>query len=657
VFGTALEFDGDDVVVIANEAQFDLATGSYSFGCWIKPDPSIRNWGYFFSKSGDDETFALNRYGGTNNVCFSGGDSVGAVNGDLQGTVDVFDGQWHHIICVYDADTQTKAIYEDSVLTVGPVPYTTAMLTNDYAVNIGGADRVGPRRMEAIGLIDECAVWDHALSAEEVQDVFNNGIRSIRPALARNPNPADGAMLEATWATLGWRAGDFAVSHDVYIGESLNDVNNGAGGTFVGNQATDTLIVGFLGFPVPDGLIPGTTYYWRVDEVNDANAASPWKGDIWSFSIQPFTAFNPDPADGAEFVDLDAAFTWKPGFGGKLNTFYIGESYDDVNNATVGHPLGTPTHSPGPLEAEKVLYWRVDQFDGSETYKGDVWGFTTPGAVGNPQPANGQADVQMIATLGWTAADNATSHELYFGTDTDAVRNATTASPEYVGPKALGAESHDPGGFAWKTDYAWRVDEVYPTGTVKGLVWSFTTADFITVDDFESYNDLDPPDPDSNRIFDKWIDGFGTTTNGALIGNDLRPYAEQGIVRNGIQSMIYRYDNAGKTSEATLTLVYPRDWTIEGVTKLSMWVRGSSTNAADRLFVALNGTAVVYHDDGAATQLAEWKKWVIDLSAFGGFGVNLANVDTITIGVGTKDAPVAGGGTGTMYFDEIVLIR
>ncbi|MHC4071570.1 MAG: sugar-binding protein [Planctomycetota bacterium] len=473
--------------------------------------------------------------------------------------------------------------------------------------------------------------------------------------LARRPDPKDGALLEQTWGTLTWKPGQWAVSHDVYIGDNVDDVNDGTGDTFTGNHTQAMLVVGFPGFPVPGGLTPGTTYYWRVDEVNDANAASPWKGNIWNFSILPYTASNPDPANGAEFVDLDATFTWKAGYGAKLHTVYIGTSFDEVNDATGGAPQGTTTYAPAsPLEAEKVYYWRVDQFDAFDTYKGDVWSFTTPGAVGNPQPANGAVDVQMIASLSWTAADNAASHELYFGADADAVKNATTASPEYVGPKALGSESYDPGGLGWESSYAWRVDEVYPTETVKGLVWGFTTADFILVDDFESYNDLDPPDPASNRIFDKWIDGFGTPDNGALVGNDLPPYAEQGIVHGGIQSMIYRYDNAGKTSEATMTLVYPRDWTEEGVTKLSLWVRGSSTNAADRMYIALNGTAVVYHDDSAATQLSGWKKWVIDLA---GFGVDLTNIDSITIGVGTKGSPAADGGTGTMYFDDIRLIR
>jgi len=430
-------------------------------------------------------------------------------------------------------------------------------------------------------------------------------------------------------------------------------VDNGAGDTFLGNQAETTILAGFPGFAVPAGFTPGTTYYWRVDEVNDADPNSPWKGNIWSFSLPPKTAYFADPADGAEFVDPNATLSWTAGDGAKLHTFYIGDNFDDVSNATGGTLSGIASVNPGPLESEKVYYWRVDEFDGVETYEGDVWAFTTPGAVGNSQPANGAVDVPMNTTLTWTAADNTTSHELYFGTDADAVKNATTASPEYIGPRALGAESYDPGGLGWDSSYAWRVDEVYPTETVKGLVWTFATADFISVDDFESYNDVDPPDPNSNRIFDIWIDGFGTTTNGALVGNDLPPYAEQTTVHGGAQSMPYLYDNANKTSEATLTLVYPRDWTEAGVAKLSLWFRGASGNAAERMFVALNGTAVVYHADPAASQIAGWNEWVIDLAAF---GVDLTNVSTITIGFGTKDSPAAGG-SGTMYFDDIRLVR
>ncbi len=72
---------------------------------------------------------------------------------------------------------------------------------------------------------------------------------------AFGPQPKDGTMLEATWASLSWRAGDFAISHDVYIGEDFDDVSAGAEGTFVGNQAAMTLIVGFVGFPIPSNVV------------------------------------------------------------------------------------------------------------------------------------------------------------------------------------------------------------------------------------------------------------------------------------------------------------------------------------------------------------------------------------------------------------------
>jgi hypothetical protein len=65
---------------------------------------------------------------------------------------------------------------------------------------------------------------------------------------------------------LSWAPGSFAVSHDVYLGDNFDDVNDGVEGTFRGNQATTFIVAGFPGFSYPDGLVPGTTYYWRIDE-------------------------------------------------------------------------------------------------------------------------------------------------------------------------------------------------------------------------------------------------------------------------------------------------------------------------------------------------------------------------------------------------------
>jgi hypothetical protein len=309
---------------------------------------------------------------------------------------------------------------------------------------------------------------------------------------------------------------------------------------------------------------------------------------------------------------------------------------------------------------EKVYYWRVDEFDGFGTYKGDIWSFTTPGAVGNPSPSYNATDIGINAVLSWTPSVSAASHQLYFGTDKEAVRTAGPGSPEDKGSKALGAESHDPGLLNADTTYYWRVDEVNAQGnTAKGPLWIFTTGAFLLVDDFESYTDDDTA---GEAIWQHWIDGFGVPDNGSQVGNLLPPYAEQTIVHGGAQSMPLLYVNeAGVTnSEATLTLTAPRDWTQAGVAELSLWYRGYTVNAADPLYVALSNSAgmpaIVAQVDSAAATARSWTKWRIPLQAFGNQGINLTNVDKIAVGLGSKGG-AAVGGSGTMYIDDIRLVQ
>ena len=474
------------------------------------------------------------------------------------------------------------------------------------------------------------------------------------------PNPPDGVLHPETWANLSWQPGPTAVSHDIYVGDNFDAVNEATRDSDVyrGNQVLTYFVVGFPGFPYPDGLVPGTTYYWRIDEINTEGTIH--KGDIWSFSIPPKTAYGPNPADGAEFVDPDVTLSWTPGFGAKLHTVYFGDDYDQVNNATVGVPRGTATYDPGTLEREKIYYWRVDEFDGLGTYKGDVWTFTAPGAVGNPKPAYGATDVQVNAILTWTPADSAASHQLYFGPDKEAVRTAGAGSPEDKGSKTLGAESYDPGLLEADTAYYWRVDEVDGQGnTSKGPIWIFTTGGFLLVEDFEGYTDNDA---EGEAIWQTWIDGFGVADNGAQVGYLLPPYAEPSVVHGGLQSMplLYVNEDSVTNSEAAMTLTAPRDWTQAGVAELSLWFQGSSANAAEPMYVAIANSAgvpaIVVNDDSEAAQARGWRQWRVSLQAFADQGINLTNVDKIAIGLGSKGG-AAVGGTGTVYIDDIRLYR
>jgi hypothetical protein len=468
------------------------------------------------------------------------------------------------------------------------------------------------------------------------------------PPKTRDPRPADGALVMDTWVNLSWTPANFAVTNDVYIGDNFDDVNNGAESTFQGNQAETFIVAGFPGFPFPDGLVNGVTYYWRIDGVNDTNPSSPLKGDVWSFTVVPKTAYSPDPADGAESVGVDDSLSWTAGFGAKLHHVYFGDNFDEVDNAAGALPQGNAIYSTGTLKMAKTYYWRVDEFDAVDTYKGNVWSFTTEGAVAALDPANGAVDVTQTPVLTWAPGLGA-SHDVYFGTDASAL--------ELKGSGNLGSESFEPGQLEWNTTYYWRVDEANNANADSpwtGPLWSFTTANFLTIDDFESYNDINEGEPGSNRIYNAWVDGFDDPTNGSTVGHLEPPFYEETIVHNGNKSMPITYDNAVGKSEATYVLTSNRDWTLNGVNTLTIWYRGDSANAAEPMYVVLNDSAVVTNDNPDAAKRGSWTQWNINLQAFADLGVNLTNVTSITLGLGNRANPVAGG-SGMLYFDDIRL--
>jgi len=204
---------------------------------------------------------------------------------------------------------------------------------------------------------------------------------TTNPNLAHNPKPPDTAIHPDRWASLSWSPGRYAVSHNVYFGDNFEDVNEGTIYTFWGNQPTTFFVVGFEDFigRMPD-IVPGATYYWRIDEVNDLHPDSAWKGDVWSFWLPPRTAYDPVPADDDRAVDPNVILSWTAGFNAKLHTVYFGKSFTDVEAGTDGTYKGTfmsTNYVPGTLELDKTYYWRIDECDGYTTYKGDVWSFTT----------------------------------------------------------------------------------------------------------------------------------------------------------------------------------------------------------------------------------------------------------------------------------------
>ena len=848
----ALHFtDEGQIVLYSFDAPVEWPAGTVAV--WVKADTVGQgNWnGVFSSHVPNSAGFQMDTDDGDpGNYRFQpGGIVFGAVTTD-----------WVHLAVAWDG-TSANTYYNGSLANSGTVTATNTTFNQfAMAINRNAANTL-------MGLFDDLRIYDHALSEVEIL-----GAMAGQPwPYAFGPNPADGALHEDTWVNLAWMPGDLALSHDVYLGESFDDVNSGVEGTFRGNQAGTDFIIGFPGFAYPDGLVPGATYYWRVDELNDTEPNSPWKGDVWSFTVPPKTAYDPVPADGIKFIDPNVQLSWMPGFGTRLHHVYFGDNFDDVNIAAGGLPQADAIYTPGTLELDKVCYWRIDEFDGVETHKGDVWSFKTkpfipitdPNFVGwwtleegigtvaldwsghghdatfrgNPQWVDGydggalnfsgtdqsavysfseetwsaytvalwaKADVlgqgewksvfsshipndfgfqldvdgtdpgnyryngvnvgnaffgtvttnwvhiavtsngvsttlyfngNLVAGIGaadavfnkfgigvnrlednwfdgiiddvrvynreltqeeiqyamrgdpllawdaspvngsvpnlrdarslsWLAGDNASQHDVYFGTDKNAVADADESDTTGIYRGRQGSTSYNTAqDVEWGGGpYYWRVDEYNTDATIsKSSVWSFTVADFIGIDDFEDYN------TGENQIWYAWKDGLGYGTpgtepyyagngTGSAVGDETtNSYTEETIVHGGSKSMPLFYDNSVfRYSEVEMTLSYPRDWTEEGVGVLSLWFYGDASNAAEPMYVALNGSAVVSHDNPNAVLIDEWNQWNIDLQEFADQGVNLANVNTIAIGFGNRNNPQVGG-AGKMYFDDIQL--
>ena len=369
MYGSALSFDGvDDYVALTEQPPI---TNGFTFSAWVKRNgdspatQEVFNNHQFFLRTMPENENSDNPFETFVNL------SDGSVEPRAQSNVASTIGQWFFVTVTWDKTT--LKIYVNGELN-GSSTRSGELTSTTVEARIGRGEQTNVNANPFNGLIDEVAFFDVVLEAEDIEAIMNGGLASIAgdQPVASRPNPKDGTLVNATWVNLSWSPGDFAVSHDVYLGDNLDDVDNGAEATFRGNQGSTMVIAGFAGFPFPDGLVPGTTYYWRIDEVNDTDPNSPWKGDIWSFMIPPKTAYSPDPPDGAEFVDVDARFQWTPGFGAVLHTFYIGTDYAEVDSAVGGVPRGSATYNPGPLELEKVYYWRIDEFEPPNTYKGDI---------------------------------------------------------------------------------------------------------------------------------------------------------------------------------------------------------------------------------------------------------------------------------------------
>jgi hypothetical protein len=201
----------------------------------------------------------------------------------------------------------------------------------------------------------------------------------------------------------------------------------------------------------------------------------------------------------------------------------------------------------------------------------EVQFYYIPAPPREPKPAAGATGVGVDTLLRWRAGREAASHTVYFSTDQQAVADGTALAG------ASDTSSFDPGPLNYGRTYFWRVSEVNEAETPStwdGPVWSFTTQEYLVVDDFESYND---EENQGTRIYETWIDGYADGSSGSTVGYIDPPFAEQTIVHGGAQSMPMDYNNINAPffSEAVRTWDTPQDWSVHGADELALYFRGN----------------------------------------------------------------------------------
>ncbi len=618
-YAGALRFDGVSKVEIPDHADFHLED-AVSVALWANPEAvQLEDAKFFIKQKSTYYPYCL-QYDGNSQTIYANISNESA-QFNTRPKLPNFPGQWAHLCFTYDGSA--LILYKDGE-EVARVAASGKLRQNDLSLTIGG--RLSSSH-NFKGIIDDVRLYNRALTRDEILQTMQGP-----PAgPASGPAPAIGAVDVSPDATLSWMPGEFADRHNVYFGTDADNVKNAdtSSPLLVGpDLAVNTFAPGRLGF--------GQTYYWRVDEISAPPDSTVFKGNTWSFTVEAFaipldgvtaTASSQEPGQGPEKTvdksgliddlhstglsdmwlssqsdtgpvwiqyEFDKAYklhemlVWNYN-GQGLNTIYglrdvaVEYSPDGVNWVSLGDvpefpkASGTGGYAPGVVDLGDVVAQYV-KITADSNWSGGLFNqyglsevrfMAIPVYARKPDPAIEATDVAVDVTLGWRAGREAAGHNVYINDDLQAVTDGPASAA--VNQNHFGPLDLDLG-----TTYRWRVDEVNEAAvhTIwQGDIWSFSTAEYLVVDDFESYND---EEGEGTRIYETWIDGWtDPEKGGSQVGYTDPTFVEQTIIHGGRQSMPLLYDNTTfKYSEAQRTWKTVQNWASHGADTLTLYFRG-----------------------------------------------------------------------------------
>jgi len=619
-YGGALKFDGVGKVEIPDHADFHLED-AVTVALWANPEAvQVEDAKFFIKQKSTYYPYCL-QYDGNSQTMYANISSDSA-QFNTKPRLANFPGQWAHLCFTYDGSA--LVFYKDGE-EVARVAASGKLRQNALSLTIGGRLNSGNNFK---GMIDDVRLYNRALTQQEILQIMQGP--PSEPA--SGPTPAIGAVDVSRDVTLGWVPGELADRHDVYFGTDADDVKNADMGSPL-RVGPDLEVNTFA----PGRLELGQTYYWRVDEISAPPDNTVFKGNTWSFTVESFampldsvtaTASSQEPDQGPENTvnksgltdelhstvlsdmwlsspsdtgpvwiryEFDKAYklhemlVWNYN-GAGLNAIYglrdvtVEHSTDGINWIPLDDvpefpkAPGTGGYTPGIVDLGNVVAQYVKMTANSNWSGGlfnqyglsEVRFMAIPVSAREPDPAMEATDVAVDVTLGWRAGREAAAHHVYVSDDLQAVTDGTVPAAT-VNESSLGPLDLD-----FSKTYYWRVDEVNEAAVHpiwQGDIWSFSTAEYLVVDDFESYND---EEGQGTRIYETWIDGWtDPERGGSQVGYTDPTFVEQTIIHGGKQSMPLLYDNTTfKYSEAQRTWKTVQNWASHGADTLTLHFRG-----------------------------------------------------------------------------------
>ena len=181
--GQAFLFNGspNSFITLPNSPNMLPASNQLTIDAWVKPDFSINNqWDNILAKrdgcgaSGNSYNFGINKGDHSDSfgaIAFAMSSSDGGITRATSGSTTVpNDGQFHHVAATYDGSVMQ--VYLDGQL-VGQAARSGPILTTTSAAVI--SHHGGSCGQRAVAVIDEIEFYDRALSASEIQAIFDAG--------------------------------------------------------------------------------------------------------------------------------------------------------------------------------------------------------------------------------------------------------------------------------------------------------------------------------------------------------------------------------------------------------------------------------------------------------------------------------------------------